>query len=381
MANVVILGAGFGGLTVAQRLAAASDRHQVTIVDRRSHFMMGLAKLWVLVGRRELVEGQRRLAQLRAGAVRFVQAEVEAIDLENREVRTGAGRFAYDFLVVALGAEVAPEAIPGLPPEANLYDAARVPKLRDALAGVSSGTVAVMVCRAPYKCPPAPFEAAMLVDGLLRERRVRAQVDLEVTIPDAEPMPVAGPRAGGMVRATLAQRGISLRSSAQPAGVDATARRVTFADGGTLDYDHLLAVPPHRVPNVVAEAGLVDSTGWVPVDRSSLATVHERVFAVGDICAVRLPAGGMLPKAGVMAERQGEVVAANLLEALEGRLGGGEFDGSGECFFELGDGQALRMEGHFFRPAADRVDAGVPSAEALAAKERFERERLERWFG
>jgi hypothetical protein len=148
----------------------------------------------------------------------------------------------------------------------------------------------------------------MLVDHLLREGRVRSQIDLEVTIPDAEPMPVAGPAAGGMVRAVLAQRGISLRSSARPAG-------------------------------------------------------------------------GLLPKAGVMAERQGEVVAGNLLEALEGRAGGEQFDGSGECFFELGDGQAMRMEGHFFRPVADRVDAGPPSAEALADKERFERERLERWFG
>jgi sulfide:quinone oxidoreductase len=381
MANVVVLGAGFGGLTVAHRLAAVSGRHQVTIVDRRSHFMMGLAKLWVLVGRREPAKGQRPLARLQAGAVRFVQAEVEAIDLEHREVRTGAGRLAYDFLIVALGAEVAPEAVPGLSPEANLYDAARVPRLRDSLAGVSGGSVVVMVCAAPYKCPPAPFEAAMLVDNLLRERRVRSQVDLEVTIPDAEPMPVAGPAAGGMVRAVLAQRGISLRSSARPAGVDAAARRVTFVDGGTLDYDLLLAVPPHRPPRVVAEAGLVDSTGWVPVDRSSLTTAHERVFAIGDVCAVKLPAGGLLPKAGVMAERQGEVVAANLLEALEGRAGGEQFDGSGECFFELGDGQAMRMEGHFFRPVADRVDAGPPGAEALADKERFERERLERWFG
>ena len=381
MANVVILGAGFGGLTVAQRLAGATDHHQVTLIDRRSKFMMGLAKLWILVGRREPVEGQRRLAQLRAGAVRFVKAEVEAIDLENREVRTGAGRFGYDFLVVALGAELAPENVPGLPPEANFYDAARVPTLRDSLAGVSGGTVIVMVCGAPYKCPPAPFEAAMLVDGLLRERRVREQVDLGVTIPDAEPMPVAGPAAGRMVRTTLAQRGISLRSLAQPAGVDAAARRVTFVDGSTLDYDLLLAVPPHRAPRVVEEAGLVDSTGWVPVDRSSLATGHQRVFAIGDVCAVRLPAGGMLPKAGVMAESQGEVVAANLLEALDGRAGREEFDGRGECFFELGDGRAVRMEGHFFRHTADRVDAGLPSAEALAAKERFERERLERWFG
>jgi NADH dehydrogenase FAD-containing subunit len=132
---------------------------------------------------------------------------------------------------------------------------------------------------------------------------------------------------------------------------------------------------------VVVEAGLVDSTGWVPVDRTTLATAHERVFAIGDVCAVKLPAGGMLPKAGVMAERQGEVVAANLLAALEEHAGGQLFDGSGECFFELGGGHAMQMQGHFFRAVDERMEVSPPSAEALAAKEQFERERLKRWFG
>ncbi len=381
MAKVVILGAGFGGLTVAQRLAEASSRHQVTVVDRRSHFMMGLAKLWILVGRRAAVEGQRRLSQLKAGAARVVHAEVEAVDLAARQVRTVAGPFEYDYLVLALGAEVVPAAVPGLPPEANLYDAASVAGLRDSLAGMSGGKLVVMICASPYKCPPAPFEAAMLVDGLLRERGVRERVELEVTIPEPEPMPTAGPAAGRMVRAALGEHGITLRSSARPAEVDASARRVSFVDGGALDYDQLLAVPPHRPPRVVVEAGLVDAAGWVPVDRSTLATTHDRVFAIGDVCAVKLPSGGMLPKAGVMAERQGEVVAANLLAELDGRAGGRAFDGSGECFFELGGGKAVQMQGHFFRPLEERIEANPPSAEALAAKERFERERLERWFG
>jgi NADH dehydrogenase FAD-containing subunit len=107
MANIVILGAGFGGLTVAQQLAQASIRHQVTVVDRRSEFMMGLAKLWILVGRRSPLDGRRQLARLRAGTVRLVQAEVEAINLDARQVRTGAGTLGST-TCLALGAEVVP---------------------------------------------------------------------------------------------------------------------------------------------------------------------------------------------------------------------------------------------------------------------------------
>jgi sulfide:quinone oxidoreductase len=221
----------------------------------------------------------------------------------------------------------------------------------------------------------------MLVDALLRRRGVRDAVSIEVSIPDPEPMPVAGPHAGPAVRALLAERGIALRSASPVASVDAGGGAVVFADGGRLAYDLLLAVPPHRAPRVVRDARLTDSTGWIPVDPATLATTHPNVFAIGDVAAVKLPGPGLLPKAGIMAERQGEVVGANLLAALSGRAPERRFDGVGYCFFEVGDRQAMQVDGTFFEAPERRTRFTVPSAEGFAAKQRFERERLERWFG
>jgi sulfide:quinone oxidoreductase len=156
---------------------------------------------------------------------------------------------------------------------------------------------------------------------------------------------------------------------------------VRFADGEALRYDLLLAVPPHRAPRVVQEAGLTDASGWIPVHPSTLDTAHPRVHAVGDVCAVKLPGAGFLPKAGIMAERQGEVVAARVLAALEGGASEREFDGEGYCFFEVGGGKAMQMEGSFFAEPGKRVRFSDPAAEAYALKVKFERDRLARWFG
>jgi sulfide:quinone oxidoreductase len=382
MANVVILGAGFGGLTVAHALVPALARgHSITLIDRAERFSMGLGKLWILIGERAPEAGWGEIARVRDKGIRFVRAAVTGIDLGARTVQTDAGAHPYDHLVVALGAELAPDAVPGFPPDANLYDRAQVPGLRDRLRQVSQGTVAIVVCAAPYKCPPAPFEAAMLVDAYLRRRGVRDAVRLEVAIPDPEPMPVAGPVAARQVRAVLGERGIVLRSSAKPASVDVEVREVLFEGGQQLPYDLLLAVPPHRAPRVVREAGLTDGSGWIPVDSGTLATSHGQVWAVGDVCAVKLPGGGMLPKAGILAEREGEVVGRNLLAALEGRRAEASFDGSGYCFFEVGDHRAMLVEGTFYTEPAKRVRFSEPSTESYGLKERFESERLARWFG
>jgi sulfide:quinone oxidoreductase len=383
MATFVILGGGFGGLATAHGLLPAiAAGHTVTLIDRRDRFLMGLAKLWILVGERTPEEGSRELARLVQKGIRFLKSEVASIDVKGTTVRTNSGEIRYDELVIALGAETAPEAVAGLPAEANLYDASRVPALRDALARLERGKVAITVCGAPYKCPPAPFEAAMLIDALLKRHGVRDRITIEVTIPDAHPMPVAGPHAGVKVRELLASRGIELRSEAKVASVNAAAHEITFGNGEILRYDLLLAIPPHRAPRVVREAALVDATGWIPVDTASLATTHAHVHAIGDVAAVKLPTGGMLPKAGIMAERQGEIVAANLLAAhgIAGKGAASAFDGRGYCFFEIGEHRAMRVEGEFFNEPPARTRFTEASPEGFDAKESFEAERLARWF-
>ena len=382
MAEIVILGAGFGGLATAHALRPAlTQGHTVTLIDRSSRLLMGLSKLCVLVDERSPEAGCGDRTRLNASGIRVIEAEVTHVDRAARRVRTSAGDHPYDYLIVAMGAETAPDAIPGLPVPSNLYDRAQVPGLRDQLKTITKGTVAIVVCGTPYKCPPAPFEAAMLVDSFLRARGVRDSVALEVVIPDPNPMPVAGPSAGQQARALLQERGITLRANAKLTRVDSAAGELFFAQGERLRYDILLAIPPHRAPLCVKEAGLTDASGWIPVDPETLATSDPQVWAVGDVTAIRLPGSGMLPKAGIMAELQGEVVGQNLLGTLEGGGTKRTFDGSGYCFFEVGGHRAMMLHGAFYSEPGNRVRFEAPSTEAYAMKERFESERLARWFG
>ncbi len=381
MADVVVLGGGFGGLAAATRLGrAVAGRHAVTLVDRSDTFMMGLAKLWILAGLREPGAGAGLRTRLAAPGVAFRQASVRRIDPAARRVETDAGDLRYDHLLVALGAETSPGAVPGLRPEDNLYDPAMVTGLRDRLAGLARGRVAVAICSSPYKCPPAPFEAALLAEHLLRSRGRAGAVTITVYVPEARPMMVAGPAAGALVVRTLADRGIAVKVEHRLERVDHAGRTLAFANGAAEPFDLLLAIPPHTVPAVVREAGLAGPTGWIPVDPRTLATGIPGVHAVGDVTSLALPGGGFLPKAGVLAEWQALLVADRILAELGEPVTPAEFDGRGECWFETGDGAAMIARGSFFNDPASRVAFTEPSAEGLRLKHEFERTRLAEWF-
>jgi sulfide:quinone oxidoreductase len=176
-------------------------------------------------------------------------------------------------------------------------------------------------------------------------------------------------------------RGIRVKALHKILRVEAQAKRLHFEGGLEAAYDLLLAVPPHRPPAVVREAGLTDASGWVPVDPRTLASSAPGVYAVGDVNGLKLPAGGMLPKAGIMAELEGEIVADRILASLGQSLKPKDFDGKGYCFFEAGEGRAMKVQGDFFGPTTDRVRMEAPSEEGFQAKQAFEAERLKSWFG
>lgn len=380
-AHIVILGGGFGGLTAAVTLRSRlGPEHQITVVDRKADFFMGLAKLWVLTGRRGSGEGRRSLTALVDKGIQYVQSEVTRVDVDRNLVETNAGRWAYDYLVIALGAELAPEAVPDFEDGAfNLYDLPQVVRLHEALQRFNAGTILLMVSALPIKCPPAPYEAMFLLDSFLKESAARERVRLVLTTPEPQPIPVAGPEVGAVVRDMLNERDIHYYPGHRPVEVDATRKVVRYENGQSLAYDLLIGVPVHRAPRVVREAGLVDASGWVPVDLLSLRTTRRNVFAVGDVTRVRLSTGALLPKAGMFAEAGALVAAAHIVADLEGRQADETFEGKGACYMEVGGGQAAVVEGRFF-PGAPEVRLRSPSSEALQLKREFEAERLRRWF-
>jgi len=380
--RVLILGAGFAGLTIATELEplAKAGKVSVTLVDRRGTFLMGLAAQGVLTGRRGPGERVRSYADVRARHATFVHEDVTGIDTQARTVRAGSRDIPYDVLVLALGVEAAPERVPGLAEAAhNLCEVTAMVRFKAALESIDRGTVLVLISRTPFKCPPAPYEYAFLIDGILRERGVRDHVRVVVTTPEPQPLPAAGPAVGDVVRSMMAQRGIEYYPNRKPTAVDAAGRSVTYEDGPTLGYTLLAAMPPQQAPKVVRDAGLADASGFVPAALGTFETALPNVYAVGDLAALKLPNGNPHPKAGVLAEAQALTVA----RGIAARLGAGRpsaYTGSGVCFIEDGRGQAARLELDFLAEGGPRATFVPPSEAGLAAKDRFERDRLEKWF-
>jgi len=378
----VVLGGGVGGLVTAHVLAQrVRGEHRVILVDRRDRHLFYPSYLWLMMGWRQPEEVGRPLSRLVRHGVQVHRAEVEHLDLDNHRVHTSAGEIPYDFLVVSLGADVVPEALPGLAEAAHTpYTLEGARKLREALVDFQGGRVVVLVSGLPYKCPAAPYETALLAEALFRERGIRNRIDLEIVTPEPQPMPVAGPVLGEAVKALLSARGIRYRPNTPVTAVDPQAKTLALKDGGTVAFDLLVAVPPHRPPAVVRASALAGETGWVPVDRFTLETRHPGVFAIGDITAITLANGKPLPKAGVFAHAQAEVVARNLAARLQNRPTLHRFQAKGYCWVEMGDGQAGFASGRFYAEPDPQVKLHSPGRLWHWGKVLFEKWWLWWWF-
>jgi len=377
MAHIIVLGGGFGGLAAAHELRRElPEEHRVTLLAAEDWFFVGFAKLWDLVGIRPLGQGAGQLDALEDFGIRFVKAKITAINPESRRIETSTGSFDADFLVVALGAVDALGKVERLDGAAHdLYDPDALPAMRADLAGLDAGRLVIPVLGGPYKCPPAPYEAAFLIDDHLRQREVREHVEVVVTTPLPTSLPAAGPEVSDMVAHALAERGIELRTGHAVQAIDCVTQAVSFADGSTLDYTVALAVPQAAPPAVVAKSALAGDGGWTWPDRETARTSFDGVYAAGDCTAVEA-----LPKAGVFAEAMGRVAARNIVAEITGSAPA-RYDGSGYCFLEFPERRASALEGNFFAEPTPEVHLAEPDAETYARKEAFEAERLHEWLG
>ncbi len=332
------------------------------------------------------MEGSRRpesvvrdLGCLTRHGIEVVTAEATVIDVDQRVVETTAGHFFYDALVIALGAELAPGAMPGFSDAAlTPYDLDVAERTRDCIELFADGRAVVMISSLPYKCPAAPYETALLLDRAFRRRRVRGRVEIEIVTPEPQPMPVAGPVMGEAVTQMLQARGIAYRPNTAPTSIDPSQNKIRTEDGEDIPFDFLIGVPPHRPPEVIRTSGLANEAGWLPVNRHSLTTEHEGVYAIGDIAAVTLPSGELLPKAGVFAERQAKAVARSIAASFGSGLPA-VFDGEGSCFIEMGGGVAGYASGNFYAEPKPVVTLRSPGRRWHWFKVAFEKWWMWRW--
>jgi len=378
MKRVLILGGGFGGIATARRLKQKlADEVEVVLVDKRDHFMVGFRKSWALVGESSLEEGQRPLDGLTSFGVRVMRDPVTKIDPKALAAYMGDQRIDADVLVVALGAELIPNAIPGFQEHAfNVYNPLGIPRAAQALNEFQGGRLVIGIFGAPYKCPPAPFEMALLINDKFKAKGVKANID--VFSPQPMSLPILGSVGCDLIEGRLADHGITFHPNHKATAVE--AGEVIFANK-RMPYDLLLGVPPHKPPAVVRESGLVSQSGWVDVNSRTLETSFPGVYAIGDVVQIMLANGKPLPKAGLFAETMGETVAERIASGFLGEEPTATFKGEGGCYLEVGGGKAMMVRGNFFAEPEPEVMLTEATAEFLNEKRSFETQMLMEWFG
>ena len=380
--TVVVLGGGVGGVVAASELRQRLGKeHQVILVDKDGKHIFWPSLLWLQVGLREPADFVRDLTLLERKGIQVVRGQVQRIDPAQKSVQVDGRDLRADFLVVSLGAQLAPELIPGLAQAGhNLYSLEGATAIRDQRKSVTRGSVVVLVARMPYKCPAAPSEAAMLLDYALRKRKLRDHVGVNLYTPEPGPMPVAGPEVSAGVRRLLEEREIAYHPQHQVTEVNNSTKTLRFANGAQARYDFLVYIPPHVAPTAVREAGLTSESGWVPVNRNTLETRFPGVYAIGDVTGIPLAVGMPLPKAGVFAHREAEAVAQTIAARVTGQGSDGTFDGHGECFIEVGGGKAGFGRGNFYAEPRPEIKLHQPTRYWHAGKVLFEKDWFRRWF-
>lgn len=373
--RIVVLGAGFGGLELTSLLSAEfGNEIDIVLIDKAEHFTFGFSKLDVMFGRRLPEQVSHPYADLVKPGVRFVQTTVRSIDASARHVATDAGPFDADILVVALGADLHPEATPGLIECGHeFYTVAGAFELRNVLADFTGGRVVIGLTGTPFKCPPAPSETALLMHDLLTDKGIREASEITLVMPLGLPIPPS-PEASTLLIETFAERGITWMPELLVRELDPDRRVALLSDGTELPFDLFLGIPVHRAPAVVQESGMAVD-GWIPVNPLTLETAFPGVYAVGDVTSVGTP------KAGVFAEGQAIIVAGQISAQLRGASDAATYDGRGICYLEVGHDQIAKVDITFYPGQQPRGDLEGPSILLAHDKLDFGVTRVRRWFG
>jgi sulfide:quinone oxidoreductase len=391
--QVLILGGGFGGLTSANliRKNLPQEECQITVVDKNQRFMMGLVNLWILSGSRRFEDSQVALNKLEAKGIKFLNDEITGIDPSKNSIttKTNHNKLEYDYLIIALGAELSPERISGFENNDescfNIYDAKQVPRLREKILSLKSGRIAVCIADIPYKCPPAPYEISLLIDDILIKNGTRDSIDLNMYVPTPISLPAAGAKVSQDVVKLLNNNHIKFYPMHKLTKV-LDEKTIEFENGNKTSYDLLILVPPHQVPQVIKNSDLLleyEGQRWINVDRFTLRTKYKNIFAIGDVTEIRLDKATTIPKAGIFAEGEAKAVSQQIIYEIKNSNGDKEstkFDGKGFCFMEIGNKKAGYIDTDFYNEAGPTTRLDPPSDEFYQKKLDFERSRLNEWL-
>lgn len=381
--NIVILGGGAGGIVSANILRKRlSGEHRVILVDRNEYHVFAPSLLWLISGLRKPEEIQKNFNLLTKKGIDFIHGDVTDISPEKKRIAVNGKTLDYDYLIISLGVELKKSIYPKTEKSYNFYCLESARLAGEAIKRFKGGKIVILIAGVPFKCPAAPYEMAFLLDSFFKVKRDHIQIELWT--PEALPMPAAGPAIGNAITEMLKARNIRFNPEHKVKTI--SEEKIVFENGVISEYDLLLIVPPHTAPEVVKRANLVDDSGWIPVDRETLRTRFENLYAIGDITTIRLPGQYKpdkplnLPKAGVFAHYQAEVLAHNISAEINGEKSVKKFSGQGYCFLELGNGRSGFARGNFYTMPAPRVKMYPDSRAWHLTKVLFEKWWMWKWF-
>ncbi len=373
--RILVLGAGFGGLELSTMLSEAfGDDIEVTLIDKSDSFYFGFSKLDVMFGHARPNAVRLPYKKFVKPGVRLLQETISLVDPIAKRVTTDRGAHEADFLVVALGADYDFAATPGMADATEFYTLAGATRLGEILPSFTKGRVLIAVGGAPFKCPPAPSEAALMMHDYLSTRGVRSACEITLILPLEVPIPPS-PETSRALLAAFAERNITFVADREMRLVDTQRRVVTLDDGRVFPYDLFLGVPAIRAPKMLEDSGMTED-GYVPVKPKTLETRFPDVYAIGD-CARQ-----GTPKAGVFAEGAARAVAKALIARLRNEEVPLTHAGTGSCYIEFGAGRIGRVDVDFFSNPDHPIGTYYePSVALRADKEHFGSSRRARWFG
>jgi sulfide:quinone oxidoreductase len=373
--RILILGAGFGGLELSTMLSEAFDDDiKVTLIDKSDSFYFGFSKLDVMFGHARPNAVRLPYKKFVKPGVRLLQETISSVDPVAKRVTTDHGTHEADFLVIALGADYDFAATPGMADATEFYTLEGATRLGEMLRTFTQGHVLIAVGGAPFKCPPAPSEAALMMHDYLTTRGVRSACEITLILPLEAPTPPS-PETSRALLAAFAERNITFVADRELRLVDTQRRLVTLDDGRVFPYDLFLGVPAIRAPKMLEDSGMTED-GYVPVKPKTLETRFPDVYAVGD-CARQ-----GTPKAGIFAEGAARAVAKALIARLRNEEVPVTHAGTGVCYIEFGGGRIGRVDVDFFSDPDGPTGAyHEPSVAMRADKEHFGSSRRARWFG
>ena len=352
--RIVIVGGGTGGTVLANRLADRLDlddgETEVVVVNETPDHVYKPTFLYIPFGKRTVDDASQPLVDLLDRRVNLVIDRVEAIDTSSKQLTMASGDgLDYDYLVLATGSKLAPEEVPGLKEGGHhFYDPEGAARLRDALAEFEAGHLVLSVIGVPHMCPAAPLEFVFMADEWFRELGRRDDIEITYTYPiqrihGLEPVAEwAQPR--------FDEKGINAETFFNPEAVDVENRVIETMEGTELEYDLLVAIPPHKGDPMIEDAGLGDN-GWVEVDKHTLEAMHaEDVYAIGDTADVPTS------KAGSVAHYEAGALADRLVSELNGQVPTDRYGGKTICFIEAGMDEGTFIEFDYERPPVPRPE-------------------------